>query len=107
MNAVPSCVIRLALKDHQILGSVISFVPIDMVNDFALPERSPEYAFCHGPVLVPAIQFSIGVCITGIDAGQSYFFSDLWSHPIRIMVSVVIAQVRVPRDWSSLRVILF
>lgn len=52
--------VRPLLHDGQIGGIVVQFIAVDMMDDFARPERSTKHFLGNYPVFMTAIEFAVG-----------------------------------------------
>ena len=58
---VPPGVLGLAAEHAKVFGSVVSFVAVDVVDDFTGEQRAAQDLLGHDPVRVPAVGFPVAV----------------------------------------------
>jgi len=86
----------LTWHNEEIVRRVVSGVTVDVMDNFAREQLSPQYLFCDNPMDVPAIQFFIRLsCATAKMRTPQLFFYRL-SHTGRIHCFVVFGEMRMP-----------
>ena len=56
---MPFCVFRLRRESHEVLRRIVPFIAVNVVYDFAFPQRTAEFQLRDDTVLVPAIPFLV------------------------------------------------
>lgn len=61
MRCVVSDVFFLAWENHKVFGSVVVFVPVDVVDYLSGAKFATELLLCNNPVFVPSVEFGVSV----------------------------------------------
>ena len=64
MHCVVSGVFFLILENHKVFGSIVVFVPIDVVDHLTRAELAPELLLCNHSMFVPPAELGVGILLT-------------------------------------------
>lgn len=64
MHCVVSGVFFLIWENHKVFGSIVVFVPIDVVDHLTRAELAPELLLCNYSVFVPPTELGVGALLT-------------------------------------------
>ncbi len=84
---------RLRWENHQIVGCVISFIAINMMDDFPWHQRSAEHFLRYGSMLMPAIQFSVRNAFARVQLCFPQHFTGGCGHPVGIHLKIQLCHV--------------
>ena len=84
---------RLRWKNHQIVGCVVAFIAVYMVDDFFLRQMSAEHFLCGDSVFMSAVQFPVGNALAGIQLCHTQFFTSGCAHSIGIHFKIQLRHV--------------
>ena len=100
-------VLRLGLQHHDVVRMVVSFVPIDVMDDFSRKKFSPQDLLSDNAMFMSAILLRIGDSLSGSKLCLAKFLSGLRGHPRRIQTHVNLPQSQpVPSEIRKCRIAL-
>ena len=88
------CMFPLRRKNDKIIRIIVALIPIDMVYNFSLPQRSTQHLLCYTSVLMPTMHFTVSIAFALITPSRTELFSNLWCHPKSVDFPVHLGNVR-------------
>ena len=88
------CMFPLGRENNEIIRIIVAFVPIDMVYNFSLPQRTTKHLLCYTSVLMPTMHLTVSIAFAFITPSRTELFSNLWCHPKSVDFPIHFGNVR-------------
>lgn len=88
------CVFTLGRENNEIIRIIVAFIPIDVVYNFSLPQRSTKHLLCYTSMLMPTMHLTVSIAFTFITPGRTELFSNFWCHSESVDFPVHLGNVR-------------